>query len=139
RDRRLGHGEFLVDLEIERDAANRRASDPALGHGNAEHRDGLGRHAAAVDGLDDHTGLEALMLPQKHAAEFRRCLEQLDVAGIRKLWRHVSPNMPQPKNDAEALISLHSARTQSEAMPIKLRAWSHRWLLDNGLPSQLPD
>ena len=31
------------------------------------------------------------------------------------------------------------ARTQNEAVPFKLRAYSHRWLTDNGYPSQLPD
>lgn len=74
-----------------------------------------------------------------HSAEFRRCLEQLDVAAIRKLWHHVSPHLPQPKTDAEALVTLHHARTQTESIAIKLRAWSHRWLLDHGYPSGLPD
>ena len=37
-----------------------------------------------------------------HAAEFRRCLEDLDVKGIQKLWKHVQPNLPQPKNDRDA-------------------------------------
>lgn len=74
-----------------------------------------------------------------HAAEFRRCLEQLDCDGIRKLWRHVSPHLPQPKSDHEALISLHHARTQARSIAFKLRAYSHRWLCDNGYPSGLPD
>jgi hypothetical protein len=73
------------------------------------------------------------------AAEFRRCLEELDAPGVRKLWRHVSPHLPAPADDAEALSALHMARTVAEAMPLKLRAYSHRWLLDHGLPSQLPD
>lgn len=76
---------------------------------------------------------------QNHSAEFRRCLEQLDVAGVRALWRHMSPHLAQPKTDAEALFTLHHARTQTESIAIKLRAWSHRWLLDNGYPSGLPD
>lgn len=74
-----------------------------------------------------------------HAAEFKRCLEQCDVAGIRALWRHVSPHLPQPVNDAEALVTIHSARTQSESLSNKARFYSHRWLLDNGFPSSLPD
>jgi hypothetical protein len=74
-----------------------------------------------------------------HSAEFRRCLVECDVAGIRALWSHVSPNMPQPPDDAAALIAIHIARTQAESVPLKLRAYSHRWLLDNGYPSQLPD
>jgi hypothetical protein len=76
---------------------------------------------------------------QQHSAEFRRCLEQLDVAGVRRLWRHMSPHLPQPANDAEALVTLHHARTQTESIAIRLRAWSHRWLLDHGYPSGLPD
>lgn len=74
-----------------------------------------------------------------HAAEFRRCLEQLDVAGIRALWRHVSPHLPQPVSDTEALVTIHGARTQTESLSNKARFYSHRWLLDNGFPSSLPD
>jgi len=74
-----------------------------------------------------------------HAAEFRRCLEQVDAAGIRKLWRHVSPHLQQPKDDFEATVAIHHARTQTETIALKLRAWSHRWLTDHGYPSGLPD
>lgn len=76
---------------------------------------------------------------KNHSAEFRRCLEAVDVAGIRKLWRHVSPHLPQPQTDAEALVTIHHARTQTDSIALKLRAWSHRWLLDHGYPSGLPD
>lgn len=74
-----------------------------------------------------------------HAAEFRRCLEALDVAGIRALWAHVSPHLPQPQSDADALMALHNARTQTGSLALKLRVYSHRWLLERGLPSALPD
>ena len=74
-----------------------------------------------------------------HSAEFRRCLVDLDVAAIRRLWKHVQPNLPQPKSDLEALITLHMARTTTQSIPTKLRFYSHRWLLDNGYPSHLPD
>jgi hypothetical protein len=74
-----------------------------------------------------------------HAAEFRRCLIELDVIGICDLWFHVCPNLPQPRNNEEALISLHHARTQAESIPEKLRCYSHSWLLERGLPSGLPD
>lgn len=75
----------------------------------------------------------------QHAAEMYRCLEQADVAGVRRLWAHVAPHMPQPKTDAEALSRIHYARTTMPAMALKLRAYSHRWLLDHGYPSGLPD
>jgi hypothetical protein len=74
-----------------------------------------------------------------HAAEFLRCLINLNVEGIRKLWAHVQPNLPQPKNDSEALIALHMARTSSTRLPVRYRAYSHAWLIERGLPSQLPD
>lgn len=74
-----------------------------------------------------------------HSAEFRRCLETLDTAGIRRLWAHVSPHLPQPKTDDDALIAIHHARTQASSISLKLRAWSHRWLEERGFPSGLPD
>lgn len=36
-------------------------------------------------------------------------------------------------------MALHGARTAAESMPLKLRAYSHRWLIERGYPSQLPD
>lgn len=69
---------------------------------------------------------------------FRTALEQCDVPLVRKLWQNVYPNMPQPNTDSEALTVTHYTRT---LMPIelKLRAYSHCWLLERGLPSGLPD
>jgi len=73
------------------------------------------------------------------AAEMRRCLEALDIAGIRRLWRHAAPGMPQPESDDDALIAIHIARTASETIDFKLRAYSHSWLAERDIPSQLPD
>lgn len=73
------------------------------------------------------------------AAAFKRCLEQLDVEGIRKLWRHVSPHLHQPATEHETLATLHRARTQCRAIGLRLRAYSHKWLLDHGYGSGLPD
>lgn len=81
-----------------------------------------------------------MQLPPQHAAEMRRCLESLDVVGVRRLWAHIAPHLAGAgMGDAEVLVSLHHARTQSESMSLKLRAYSHRWLVDNGYPSGLPD
>lgn len=73
------------------------------------------------------------------ASEMRRCLETCDVQEARRLWAHAMPHLPQPTSDAQALIILHRARTEMESIAIKLRAYSHRWLLDNGHASGLPD
>lgn len=78
------------------------------------------------------------MQPQ-HFAEMRRCLIDCDVTAVRRLWKHVAPGMSQPSDDAEALVTIHMARTCTEYVPFKLRAYSHRWLVDQGYPSQLPD
>lgn len=64
----------------------------------------------------------------QHAAEFRRCIEQLDVVGVRRLWQHVSPHLPQPKDDREALHTLHLARVRVETLPPKMRQYSQDWL-----------
>jgi hypothetical protein len=74
-----------------------------------------------------------------HADAFRRCLIDLDVVGICDLWFHVSPHLPQPKNNDEALATIHYARTHAESIPQRLRCYSHAWLCERGLPSGLPD
>jgi hypothetical protein len=68
-----------------------------------------------------------------------RCLETLDVSAARKVWGALSPHIPAPAKDADMLTMLHMARTQSDAIGFKLRAYSHRWLTERGYPSQLPD
>lgn len=47
--------------------------------------------------------------------------------------------MPVPETRFDALVALHLARTTARSIPIRLRAYSHRWLLDRNYPSQLPD
>jgi len=74
-----------------------------------------------------------------YSTELRRYLEAGDVTGVRRLWQHEFPHLPQPQDDGEALVVLHMARTAAASIPLKLRAYSHRWLLDHNFPSQLPD
>lgn len=69
----------------------------------------------------------------------QRCLETCDVEGVRRLWRHVYPNMPQPQSEYDAIVMLHMARTAAQSLADKFRFYSHRWLLDYGYPSSLPD
>ncbi len=67
--------------------------------------------------------------PLDHAAEFRRCLEMIDVKGVRRLWRHVSPHLPQPKDDDDALYTIHLARVaMKDAIAPALRQYSEAWL-----------
>ena len=74
-----------------------------------------------------------------HSAEMMRCLEECDVVAIRKLWRHIALYLHQPATDHEAEATIHRARTEMPSMRFRLRAYSHRWLVDNGYPSALPD
>lgn len=67
-----------------------------------------------------------------------RCLSEVDISGIRRLWHHISPNIP-PMNDDKTFVAIHMARTQTASLPISSRAFSHRWLCDNGFQSYLPD
>lgn len=71
--------------------------------------------------------------------EIRRCLIDLDIDGIARVWGRVWPGLPVPATRGEVLVALHIARTSAISVPLRLRAYSHRWLTDNGYPSQLPD
>ncbi len=73
------------------------------------------------------------------ADAFRRCLENCDALGLMTLWRHIAPHLPQPANAAEALVTLHHARTQAGSVALDKRRYSHHWLTERGYPSALPD
>ena len=66
-----------------------------------------------------------------HAAEFRRCLLEMDTGGIVRLWAHVAPHLSsQPPEDV--LISMHLARCEMKHIAPKLRIYSEVWLLERG-------
>lgn len=71
-------------------------------------------------------------------SEFHAALEAGDLALVRKAAAVLFPHLPMPADKEAAEASMHMARTQ---MPItfRARAWSHRWLTERNLPSQLPD
>jgi len=66
-----------------------------------------------------------------HAAEFRRCLIQMDVGGMLKLWAHVAPHLGSQSLE-DALISIHIARCEMKSIDPKLRLYSQDWLLERG-------
>lgn len=72
-------------------------------------------------------------------SEFHAALESGDVRLVRRASARLFPHLPPPASDNEAEASMHMARTQMPSMPLKLRVYSHRWLAERGLPSQLPD
>jgi hypothetical protein len=71
--------------------------------------------------------------------QFRQFLEAADIDGVRRLWEHVHPHLPAPIKDSDVLVAIHMARTQMVSVAFRLRAYSHRWLVDHGYPSMLPD
>ena len=72
-------------------------------------------------------------------AAFQECLVEGDFRRMRRLSAEMAPHLPQPRTDTEAEIALHMARTQAESMSLRARAYSHQWLGERCLPSQLPD
>lgn len=70
---------------------------------------------------------------------FRAALEEGDVALLCKMWAHLNPHLPQPASIEEGVMCLHLTRTASGTVSFAKRAYSHRWLAERGLPSQLPD
>lgn len=73
------------------------------------------------------------------SAEFRGCLQTLDLNRARKLWAHVFAHLPPPGTDEELEQQLHLARTQTRSLTLNERAYSHRWLTERMLPTGLPD
>lgn len=72
------------------------------------------------------------------ASDWQLLLERGDPKALRAAWKRAAPHLPQPASDAEAEVTMHMARTASILMPMKLRHYSHAWLLERNLPSQLP-
>lgn len=70
---------------------------------------------------------------------FKEALETGDVRRLRRIWQSQFPHLPQPRDRREAEISLHIARTAADTVAFRLRAYSHAWLNERGLPSKLPD
>ena len=130
-ERRGGHhGDALLDRQERR----RHHGDPVVRRGQSYNSDWCVWRDSASDHRDsDHPGLAM------HADEFARCLATCDVAGIRQLWAHVSPHLPQPTSDHDALIAHPSCQDADQSFSLRLRAYSHCWLIDNGYPSALPD
>lgn len=68
----------------------------------------------------------------------QQSLVEGDLRRLRRIDRHMSPHLDELSvEDSE--ICMHMARTVSETCPFKHRAYSHRWLSERELPSQLPD
>jgi hypothetical protein len=65
------------------------------------------------------------------AAEFRRCLIQMDVGGMMKLWTYVAPHLAG-QSPKEALVSMHMARCEMKHISPRLKIYSQEWLFERG-------
>lgn len=74
----------------------------------------------------------------KHGAEFRRCLIEMDIDGMMRLWKHCAPHLADTNRKA-CEMSMHLARTKMETLPIKLKVYSQNWLNERGVGSFLAD
>ncbi len=72
-------------------------------------------------------------------SELTGLLDRGDVEGCRAFWRKAAPHLPQPETREQAEVTMHIARTAAQSVGLKARAYSHAWLLERGMPSQLPD
>jgi hypothetical protein len=70
-------------------------------------------------------------LPDPRGAEIRRCLENLDVEGMMRVWKQMAPGLAN-QGPREALISMHMARCDMQTLPRKLKAYSRDWLAERG-------
>lgn len=68
-----------------------------------------------------------------------QALVDLDAKAACAVWKTLAPYLPQPPTAEAATATMHMARTMAQTIPERLRYYSHRWLTDRGLPSQLPD
>jgi hypothetical protein len=73
------------------------------------------------------------------ALTFRNLLEAGDVDGCRAFFAANASHLPQAETREQAEIVMHRARTETESVTLRARAYSHRWLCERDLPSGLPD
>lgn len=73
------------------------------------------------------------------ASTFRELLESGDVLALLKCWATIAPHLPCPDGYEQGEITMHIARTATESVSFNKRAYSHAWLTERMLPSQLPD
>lgn len=73
------------------------------------------------------------------ASDLRLILEKGDYRALRRFHSELLPHVPAPQSDQDAEVSLHMARTQAEWLSERARCYSHAWLVERGMPSQLPD
>jgi len=67
-----------------------------------------------------------------HDAEYRRCLVQMDVPGMMRVWAHTAPHLPQ-LDAAQTMAAMHIARVDMKYLSRKLKDYSIAWLAERGI------
>jgi hypothetical protein len=80
--------------------------------------------------LDGKTYREHVEL-MHHQREILRCLTVLDITGMRKVWREMSPHLDQPGSDWEALHIMHEARVRMATISPQQKRYSEHWLREH--------
>ncbi len=80
--------------------------------------------------LDGKTYREHVEL-MHHQREILRCLTVLDIAGMRKVWREMSPHLDQPESDWDALHTMHEARVRMATISPQQKRYSEHWLREH--------
>lgn len=64
----------------------------------------------------------------RYEFEILRCLLELDIAGIRKVWKEMSPHLDQPESDWQTLRIMHEARIRMRNISPLQKRYSEHWL-----------
>jgi hypothetical protein len=80
--------------------------------------------------LDGKTYREHVEL-MHHQREILRCLTVLDIAGMRKVWKEMSPHLDQPESDWDALHTMHEARVLMKTLSPQQKCYSEHWLREH--------
>jgi len=74
----------------------------------------------------------------RYHGTFVRALEDGDYNVLRGIWHRIFPQAPAPADNEQAEAAMHMARTGTASLRLEKRLYSHAWLFERGLPSQLP-
>jgi hypothetical protein len=73
------------------------------------------------------------------ADEFRAALTACNVREVDRLFRLIHPHLPPPSSLEATETAMHTTRSAADWLPDRARCYSHSWLVERDLPSQLPD
>ena len=73
------------------------------------------------------------------SSELRSALDSGDPMEVTKIYDLTYPKMPKLADRHEAEVVMHKARTGCRVLKLEKRLYSHAWLMERGIKSDLPD